>query len=98
MDNLLFTEDVAARYRISERKAREMMQRMPCIRIGARRAITETRLAAWEQAEADRLLEGPARRGRKPKPRTAPVVHLSEMRCPTRRELREMEAKARAAR
>ena len=96
MDNLLFAEDLAARYRVSERKARELLKEMPAIRIGARRAVSESTLKAWEMEKTQQ--PAAVKRGRKPAKRTAPVVHLSEMRCPTRRELREMEAKARVAR
>lgn len=96
MDKLLFAEDLAERYRVSERKARELLREMPAIRIGARRAVTEAALRAWEMEKTQQ--PATVKRGRKAKTRTVPVVHLSEMRCPTRKELREMEARTKAAR
>lgn len=97
MERLMFAEDLAERYRVSERKARELLREMPAIRIGARRAVSESALRAWE-AERTQQPAAAAKRGRKPAKRSVPVVHLSEMRCPTRKELREMEARARVAR
>ena len=98
MDRLYFAEELSERYRVSVRKAREIMRTMPSIRIGNKRAISEGRLMAWEKEQADALLEGPTRKGMKLRTKPARVVHLEEMRCPTRRELREMEARTKAAR
>lgn len=98
MENLYFAEEIAARYRVNLRKAREILRTMPSIRIGNKRAISEGRLVAWEQEQADALLEGPSKKGMKLRTKPQRVVHLEEMRCPTRRELREMEARTKAAR
>lgn len=57
MGTLLFDEDIAARYRVTVRKAREMMLAMPTINLGTdkrkRLAVPENMLADWERARTE---------------------------------------------
>lgn len=87
MEKLYFADDLAERYKVSVRKAKELLRTMPAMKIGARMAVAETALAAWER-ERTRAQAATPKRGRKPK--AQPIVRLEEMRCPTRRELREL--------
>jgi hypothetical protein len=57
MGTLLFDEDIAARYKVTVRKAREMMLAMPTINLGTDRrkrlAVQEETLSAWEQSRTE---------------------------------------------
>ena len=57
MGTLLFDEDIAARYKVTVRKAREMMLAMPTINLGTdkrkRLAVSAEALAKWEASRTE---------------------------------------------
>ena len=72
MDRLLFADDIAERYRVTKRKALEMMQAMPTINLGTDKrrklAVSEAALEAWERERME-IRGGYQPRGQRPRVR-----------------------------
>ena len=87
MGGLLFAEDLAERYRVSVRVAREMMLTMPSINLGTDKrkklAVPEAALEAWERERME-IRAGYQRKGQRPRMRVMRPTGTEGLVCPKR--------------
>jgi hypothetical protein len=87
MDRLLFADDIAERYRVTKRKALEMMQAMPTINLGTDKrrklAVPEAALEAWERERME-IRAGYQRKGQRPRMRVIRPTGTDGLVCPKR--------------
>lgn len=87
MGGLLFAEDLAERYRVSVRRARELMMAMPAINLGTDKrkklAVPEAALEAWER-ERTEIRGGYQPKGQRPRMRVHRAAAGGELICPPR--------------
>lgn len=87
MGGILFAEDLAERYRVSVRKAKEMLLSMPALNVGTdkrkRLAVSEAALEAWER-ERSEVRGGYMPAGQRPRIRMATPTGTEGLVCPKR--------------